>query len=148
MAEFFTFQTPVHISPMDGSRMLYLCFDVKGFKPEEIKVEVSVKDRCITVLAAHDVKDKDTTVTRNFCRKFVIPSEYLVDLSKCELKCHLTFDGLLCIESVLPKLTAEELKTLKEKCPSKLNNTFGAFCPAGFTNFESMYGCAIPVKTN
>jgi len=147
MAEFFTFMNPIHISPMDGSRMLYLCFDVKGFKPEEIKVEINTKERVITVTATHDVKDKDHSVTRNYVRKFVIPSEYLVDLSKCEIKSHLTFDSLLCIEGCLPKMTAEELKTIKEKCPSKLANNCSAFCPAGFSNFESMYGCTIPVKT-
>jgi HSP20 family molecular chaperone IbpA len=148
MAEFFTFNNPIHTSPMDGSRMLYLCFDVKGFKPEEIKCEVCIKERCITVTACHEVKEKEHTVSRNYTRKFVIPAEYCADLTKCEIKCNLTFDGMLCVEGFLPKMTAEELKTLKEKCPTKSTNAFGAFCPAGFSSIESTFGCAIPIKMN
>jgi len=149
MAEFWTFSNPIHVNAFDGSRMLYLCFDVKGFKPEECKVEFSAKDRCVTVTATHDVKEKEHTVTRNYLRKDVIPTEYCADLTKgCELKCHYTFDGLLVIEGFLPKMTAEELKTLREKSPSKLSGMTGAFCPAGFSSIESTFGCAIPIKTN
>jgi len=148
MAEFWTFSNPIHVNAFDGSRMLYLCFDVKGFKPEECKVEFTPKDRCITVTAAHDVKDKEHTVTRNYQRKYVVPTDFCADLSKCELKCHYTFDGLLVIEGFLPKMTAEELKALKEKTPSKLSAMTGAFCPAGFSGIESTFGCAIPIKTN
>jgi HSP20 family molecular chaperone IbpA len=148
MAEFLTFSTPIHVNAFDGSRMLNLCFDVKGFKAEECKVEFSPKERCITVEAKCEVKDKEHTVTRNYLRKYIVPTEFCADLTKCELKCHLTFDGQLVIEGFLPKMTAEELKALKEKTPSKLSHMTGAFCPAGFSSVESTFGCAIPIKMN
>jgi len=118
MVEYNSFSCPITYHA-DGSRMLNLCFDVKGFKPEEIKVEVLNKERTIVVEAKHEVKEKEHHVTRHFTRRFVLPEELHVDLAKCELKSCLTPEGLLVIESVLPRLSVEELKNIREKPSTK-----------------------------
>jgi len=118
MVEYNSFSSPITYHA-DGSRMLNLCFDVKGFKPEEIKVEILNKERTIVVDAKHEVKEKEHHVTRHFTRRFVLPEELHIDLSKIELKSCLTPEGLLVIESVLPRLSVEELKTIREKPSTK-----------------------------
>jgi HSP20 family molecular chaperone IbpA len=118
MVEYNSFSCPITYHA-DGSRMLNLCFDVKGFKPEEIKVEILNKERTIVVEAKHEVKEKEHHVTRHFTRRFVLPEELHIDLSKIELKSCLTPEGLLVIESVLPRLSVEELKTIREKPSTK-----------------------------
>jgi len=145
MVEYNSFMTPVTFHH-DGSRTLNLCFDVKGFKPEEIKVEILNKERTIVVEAKHEVKEKEHCVTRHFTRRFVVPEELHIDLSKIELKSCLTPEGLLVIESVLPRLTVEELKTMREKQSAKspmhpmhpMNSMESAFNPT----------VAIPIKMN
>lgn len=116
--EYNSFSCPITYHA-DGSRMLNLCFDVKGFKPEEIKVEILNKERTIVVDAKHEVKEKEHHVTRHFTRRFVLPEELHIDLSKIELKSCLTPEGLLVIESVLPRLSVEELKAIREKPSTK-----------------------------
>jgi hypothetical protein len=76
-----------------------------------------------------------------FTRKFTIPEHYCVDLTKCELKSCVTADGLLIVESVLPRLSVEELKNLKEKVPMKTTPFVGGHSLA--------YGptVSIPLKT-
>jgi len=152
VAEYWTLSNPIQIHPIDGSRKLQLCFDVLGFKPEEVNVSISTKDRTFTVECKYEVKEKEHQAIRSYTRKYTIPSEYCVDLSKCELKSHVTVDGLLVIEGFLPRYTAEELKTIKEKCPSKLAG--GAFesSPYSFgahhgNNFAAHVAVSIPIKT-
>jgi len=118
MVEYTSFSSPITYHA-DGSRMLNICFDVKGFKPEEIKVEILNKERTIVVEAKHEVKEKEHHVTRHFTRRFVLPEELHIDLSKVELKSCLTPEGLLVVESMLPRLTAEELKMMREKPSTK-----------------------------
>jgi len=118
MVEYNSFANPITFHA-DGSRTLNLCFDVKGFKPEEIKVEILNKERAIVVEAKHEVKEKEHHVTRHFTRRFVFPEELHIELSKIELKSCLTPEGLLVIESVLPRLTVEELKAIREKPSTK-----------------------------
>jgi len=123
--EYWSLQNPIYIHPVDGSRMLHVCFDVKGFKPEEVKVEINSKERSINIECKHESKsEKEHQVVRSFTRKFVLPEYYSVDLSKCEIKCHVTADGLLIVESVLPRLSVEELKNLKEKVPATKSAQF------------------------
>jgi len=138
--EYETLSNPIRIHPIDGSRSLYLCFDVKGFKPEEVTVSICNKDRSITVEAKHEIKEKEHAVTRTYSRKFCLPEYLCVDLSKCELKSCVTSDGLCVIEGLLPRLTPEELKTLKEKCPSSKGiESTGSFAGG--------LACSIPIKT-
>jgi len=146
MAEYWSLSNPIHFHPVDGSRMLHLCFDVKGFKPEEINVSVNVKERCFTVECKYDVKEKEHTATRTYTRKFTLPAEYCCDLSKVEkeLKSCVTADGLLVIEALLPRMTPEEIKIFKEKCPSKALST-GICESAG--HFHGALACSIPIKT-
>jgi len=118
MVEYNSFSNPI-TQHDDGSRSLNLCFDVKGFKPEEIKVEVQKKERALVVDAKHEVKEKEHYVYRHFTRRFTIPDDLHVDISKIELKSSLTPEGLLVIEAPLPRLTAEELKALNEKHSAK-----------------------------
>jgi len=143
MVEYNTFMHPVTFHA-DGSRTLNLCFDVKGFKPEEIKVEILNKERTIVVEAKHEVKEKEHHVTRHFTRRFVVPEELHIDLSKVELKSCLTPEGLLVIESVLPRLTVEELKAFREKQSTKSPMT------PMHHSMESAFNptVAIPIKMN
>jgi len=148
MLEYTTLVNPVEYHPIDGSRSLHLCFDVRGFKPEEINVSVEPKDRCVTVMAKHETKDvKDHAVTRSYMRKYNIPEEYHVDLTKTELKSCLTPDGLLVIEGALPRITPEELKALKTPTmgskvgyPAAVNTTTGGIVGSGFN------AVSIPIK--
>jgi len=143
IVEYQSLQNPIYINQIDGSRLLHVTFDVKGFKPEEIKVEVIAKERAINVECKTESKvEKEHEVKRSYTRKFVIPEYYACDLTKCEIKSHVTADGLLIVESALPRLSVEELKNLKEKVPTSKSTPFvGA----------SMYSCgpvvSIPLKT-
>jgi len=143
VAEYWSLQNPIFVHPIDGSRLLHVTFDVKGFKPEEVKVECNAKERSITVDCKTDCKvEKEHEVKRSYTRKFVLPECHSVDLSKCEIKCHVTADGLLIVESALPRLSVEELKNLKEKVPTTKSTPFVA---------GQHYSCgpvvSIPLKT-
>jgi len=143
MVEYNTFLNPVEYH-VDGSRTMHVCFDVKGFKPEEVKVDISPKERCITVEAKHEVKEKDHAVTRHYLRKFYLPEELHIDLTKTEIKSCLTPDGLLVVEGVLPRITVEELKSIREKAPTKTpaGLPMPIACPTG------NIAISIPVKMN
>jgi len=137
MVEYKTLSNPIKVHPVDGSRHLHVCFDVRGFKAEEVTVAVNNKERSITIDAKHESKDlKEHFISRVYHRKFVIPEHYgSVDLSKVELKSYLSFDGLLVVDGVLPRLTVEEFNKVKS-CPTKT----GVECFGG--NVVS-----IPIKT-
>lgn len=147
MVEYNTFMHPV-MEHADGSRSLHLAFDVRGFKPEEVKVDIMAKERSINVEAKHEVKDKEHQVTRHFSRKFVIPEDLHIDLTKCEPKACLTPEGLLVVESCLPRLSAEELKAYREKSMTK-HHMMGTpsvhpFHPSAHFNPT----VAVPIKMN
>jgi len=144
MIEFNAFANPIHYH-QDGSRSLHLAFDVKGFKAEEVTVSISPKERCVIVEAKHEVKEKEHHVTRHYSRKFVLPEDLHIDLSKTELKSIMTPDGMLVIEAALPRITVEELKALREKTPSKTT----PYMPTGMTNVGGVFGpvVSIPIKT-
>jgi len=127
IAEYWSLQNPIFVHPVDGTRMLHVAFDVKGFKPEEIKVEINSKERSINIECKCESKvEKEHHVVRSFTRKFIIPEYYGVELSKCEIKSHVTAEGLLIVESILPHLSVEELKNLKEKVPTTKSTPFNA----------------------
>jgi len=127
VAEYWSFQNPIYIHPVDGSRLLHVTFDVKGFKPEEVKVEINSKERSIIVESKSESKvEKEHDVKRSYTRKFFVPEYCCVDLSKCDIKSHVTADGLLIVESVLPCLSVEELKNLKEKVAHTKSTPFVA----------------------
>jgi len=144
MVEYNSFSNPITYHA-DGSRMLNLCFDVKGFKPEEIKVEVLNKERTIVVDAKHEVKEKEHAVTRHFTRRFVLPEELHIDLTKVEVKSCLTPEGLLVIEACLPRLTVEELKAIREKPSTKhmMHHMMPHMMPSTFNPTV-----AVPIKMN
>jgi len=143
IAEYWSLQNPIFVHPIDGSRLLHVTFDVKGFKPEEVKVEINSKERSINVECKHESKvDKEHEVKRSYTRKFVIPEYYSADLSKCEIKSHVTADGLLIVESVLPRLSVEELKNLKEKVPTTKSTPF-----VGGQHYTCGPVVSIPIKT-
>jgi len=127
IAEYWSFQNPIYTHPVNGSRLLHVTFDVKGFKPEEVKVEINSKERSIIVECKSESKvEKEHDVKRSYTRKFFVPEYCCVDLSKCDIKSHVTADGLLIVESVLPCLSVEELKNLKEKVAHTKSTPFVA----------------------
>jgi HSP20 family molecular chaperone IbpA len=109
--EFYTLTNPVRLLDREGNRILFLAFDMRGYKPEEIKITLNKGERSIVVEANYENKDmKEHQIMRRFYRKFVLP-EYLksIDLGKIELHSALNVNGLLTIEAQLPKMTREEL---------------------------------------
>jgi len=110
MFEFYSLSNPIRYD-RDGNRLLSLVYDLKGFKPEEINLTCLPKERTIVVEASHEVKDlKEHNVKRTYSRKYILSEDIKVDLSKVEIKCNFTNEGLLVIEAVLPRATPEELK--------------------------------------
>jgi len=132
MNEYNTFTSPITYHH-DGSRSLRLCYDVRGFRPEEIKIDVLSKDKAIFVEAKHEVKEKDHQLMRHFTRRYVIPDDLHVDLSKTQMKSTMTPDGNLVIEAALPRLTVEEMNALRDT-PS--------------TSASANQNVAIPIKMN
>jgi len=143
VAEYWSFQNPIYTHPVNGSRLLHVTFDVKGFKPEEVKVEINSKERSINVECKHESKvEKEHDVKRSYSRKFFVPEYCCVDLSKCDIKSHVTADGLLIVESVLPCLSVEELKNMKEKVHTSKSTPFAAG-----QNYTCGPVVSIPIKT-
>jgi HSP20 family molecular chaperone IbpA len=144
MIEYNSFVNPIQYH-QDGSRSLHIAFDVKGFKAEEVTVSILPKERCVFVEAKHEVKEKEHHVTRVYSRKFVLPEDLHIDLSKTELKSIMTPDGMLVVEALLPRITVEELKAIREKTPSKTT----PYMPTGMTNVGGVFGpvISIPIKT-
>jgi hypothetical protein len=113
--EFYTLTNPIRVLDREGNRQLWLCFDLRGYKPEEINVTLNKTERCIVVEATHENKEgKEHQIMRKFYRKFALPETLAkVDITKCELKSCFTPEGLLVVECFLPKMTVEEIA----KCP-------------------------------
>jgi hypothetical protein len=109
--EFYCLTNPIRVLDREGNRMVWLCFDMRGFKPEEICCTMNKAERSIVIEATHDAKDgKEHHVTRKFYRKFCFPETLAkVDCTKCELKCFLNSTGMLVVECMLPKMTTEEM---------------------------------------
>jgi len=109
--EFQCLTNPIRVLDREGNRMVWLCYEMRAFKPEEITVTLNKTERSIVVEASHEIKEgKEHQVTRKFSRKFCFPATLsTIDMSKCEIKSCFTAEGLLTVECVLPKMTAEEL---------------------------------------
>jgi len=114
ISEYDTLTSPITVNP-DGSRALRLCYDVRGFKPKEVKVNVLSKDNLIVVEGKHELKEKGHHIMRQFARSFALPENLKVDLSKTKMKSCMTPGGELVIEADLPRLSDEELKALGDK---------------------------------
>jgi HSP20 family molecular chaperone IbpA len=99
--EWFTLTNPIRFFE-DGTRGLWLCFDLRGYKPEEVCVSINKTERCIIVEASHDVKEHN--IARKFYRKWALP-EYMskMDITKIEFKSFFGPDGLFYVEGVLPR---------------------------------------------
>jgi len=99
--EWFTLTNPIRCFE-DGTRGLWLCFDLRGYKPEEVCVSINKTERCVIVEASHDIKEHG--VSRKFYRKWALP-EYMskMDITKIEFKSFFGPDGLFYVEGVLPR---------------------------------------------
>jgi len=95
--------------------------------------------------AKSEVKEKEHHVTRHFTRRFVLPEELHIDLTKVEVKSCLTPEGLLVIEACLPRLTVEELKAIREKPSTKhmMHHMMPHMMPSTFNPTV-----AVPIKMN
>jgi HSP20 family molecular chaperone IbpA len=105
-AEYFTLKNPIRFFE-DGTRGLWLCFDLRGYKPEEVCVTINKAERCIIVEANQEVKEHG--VARKFYRKFALP-EYMnkVDITKIDFKSFFGPDGMFYVEGAFARLSAEE----------------------------------------
>lgn len=61
-----------------------VCFDVKGFEPEDI--EVTSTDDYIKVQAKKEIKTEDSSCSREFCRIIELPKS----IDRNQLNCSLT----------------------------------------------------------
>lgn len=116
--EYYTFMNPVKVDN-NGNRWLYICFDLRSFKSEEVRVTLYTKDKYIEVEANHHVKDsKEHDVKRSYCRKYYFPSDlYCGDATKLELKSYMTNEGYLYCEAKLPQLKPEEAAKARPHMP-------------------------------
>ncbi|CAH8445295.1 unnamed protein product [Schistosoma bovis] len=73
----------------DGKVHFQVCFDVKGFEPEDI--EVTSTDDYIKVQAKKEIKTEDSSCSREFCRIIELPKS----IDRNQLNCSLTSDGVL-----------------------------------------------------
>jgi len=112
MNEYNTFTHPITYND-DGTRQLRLCYDVRGFKPEEVNVQILSNEKAIIVDAKHEVNEPDHQVMRHFSRRYVLPDSLHVDLAKIQPRSILTPEGNLFIEAQLPRLTIEEMNALR-----------------------------------
>jgi HSP20 family molecular chaperone IbpA len=140
--EFYCLTNPIRVLDREGNRCMWLCFDLRGYKPEEITVTMNKAEKCIIVEATHEVKEgKEHHVMRKFYRKFAFPETLAkVDFAKCELKSYLTADGMLTVECPLPKMTTEEIA----RCPVMSRNFTAAPFAAPYNNY---YGCPSTCNT-
>jgi HSP20 family molecular chaperone IbpA len=111
LMEHCTLLQPIRVDH-EGNRCLNCCFDLRGYKPEEINVTLNSKERCLNIEANHEIKHQQHYIKRHYSRKVRFPEDLKVDLSKLELKTCLNNEGLLCIEAALPRLSLEEARTM------------------------------------
>ena len=136
LLEHYSFLNPIRID-VNGNRWLNCCFDLRSFKPEEIKVTLSTIERCIHVEAQHEVKDtKEHYVRRHYNRKWFIPEDLKVDLKQLELKSYLTTEGLLYVEAPLPKMSPEEMSLWEKRTITHPYGTHFGFAPISTTNIN------------
>jgi heat shock protein beta-1 len=87
-----------------GNRHLSLKFDVRKFKPEEIKIR-SFDENKLEVSAKHEVKSDNHQIYREFRRVCTLPEGVTLE----SLESHVHPDGILSIEAPLPPEAAEEI---------------------------------------
>jgi hypothetical protein len=131
--EYMCLTNPIRVLNAFGDRMVWLCYEVKGFKPEEVTVTLNKTERSIIVEANSEMKEgKEHHVMRKFYRKFCFPETLAkIDMTKCELKASFNAEGFVTIECQLPRMTAEELA----KCPSTMLAAAKFDMPPNFVNY-------------
>jgi HSP20 family molecular chaperone IbpA len=86
------------MEPTVGKDGFQVCVDVHQFTPKEITIKA--KDRSVIVEAKHDEhQDEHGYISREFCRRYVLPEEYDANTVTSEL----STDGILTIKAPLPK---------------------------------------------
>jgi HSP20 family molecular chaperone IbpA len=109
MLESYSLANPIRCDA-EGNRWLSCNFELRSYKPDEIKVTLDAKNRFLNVEAQHEVKDKEHYVKRSYSRKVFIPEDVKVDLAKLDVKSCLSKEGVLSVEAALPKLSLEEAR--------------------------------------
>lgn len=142
--EFHCLTNPIRVLDREGNRQLWLCFDMRGYRAEEMQVTLNRTERCVVIEANHDVKEgKEHQITRRYTRRVCLPESMAkCDLSKCELRSYLTPEGQLTIECCLPKMTTEEIA----RCPVMSK---AVYSPYGYYGFPSTCNTTpVACKTN
>jgi HSP20 family molecular chaperone IbpA len=101
----------VHLQPFapivseDGQTKLKLQFDVKEFKPEEVKVKL-LGPNTLQVCAEHQEKAEDGSEVKKrlYVRQYQLPKGVEVE----HLKPSMTKDGVLTVEAPAPSLAPAE----------------------------------------
>lgn len=101
----------------DGSKVFRVCFDVSQFTADEI--ELRTHDQRLTVHAAHDQKDKDRTVRREFNRQIDIPQ----NVDPKTLRSTLSKDGILQVEA---KVSAPSYENTRHRTISSSTSSSGS----------------------
>jgi len=139
---------------MFGNRCFSLNLDMHLYKPEEIKVsyKAATKMVCIEATCEEKFDPKSTSMSesswlcnskgsckRTYIREFALPEECKIE----NLKCHLSFNGWLCFECVMPSMTSST-------CPTTtMSNMSSMSCPwfmpnKGFKSISNRFD-AIPL---
>lgn len=87
----------------DGQTKLKLEFNVKDFKPEEVKVKV-VGDNILQVRAEHNEKSDNGDSRRLYIRQYRVPKGVDVE----HIRPTLSKDGVLTVEAPAPSLAPSE----------------------------------------
>ena len=79
----------------DGSQKLQLQFDLRHFKPEDIKLKI--KDGQLSVQAKSEQGEEGSKILREYYRQLTLPEEVKVEDMKSLFQ-----DGMLTVEAPLP----------------------------------------------
>ncbi|XP_014667530.1 PREDICTED: heat shock protein Hsp-16.48/Hsp-16.49-like [Priapulus caudatus] len=88
-----------------GQKKLQMHFDVRNYRPEEIKVQVD--GNMLKVCASHEEKTENGEIFRQFSRQFTVPD----NVNPEALKSMLTPEGVLNIEAPYMALEAPKEPT-------------------------------------
>lgn len=87
--ELFRLQNP--IVEEDGTKKFKLEFDVRRFKPEDVKIATNAKERTLTI----EAKREDENSKFEYRRKITIPE----GVKPTDITCKLRSDGVLALEA-------------------------------------------------
>jgi len=143
---------------MFGNRCFCLNLDMHLYKPEEIKVtyKAATKMVCIEASCEEKFDPKSTPMSewswlcnskgcckRTYTREFCLPEECKIE----NLKCHLSFDGWLCFECVMPSMTSTTMTTpMSAMSPMSTMSSCPWYMPSkGFKSMSNRFD-AIPLN--